>query len=582
MSIRCDGCGLEYAGAKGLGGLFAQPRSLARPAYLRMLLEVKRFHRHARRVLAAGDDDRDARPVPVRRRVLGVLRPALHGPARLVRLVDGARGGTGLPRSLPVRLPGQPRDAVGHRIAAVANRRRGIAQLRREGRQGLTSVRLATPVRSIRPDAPRVSRSVDGDGVRRAGSTRSSSRPTPTPPCRCSPTRLPANARCSARSATPATTRCCTPTSRCCPSADRARAVLELPDAAVRRRRRPTSSVSYDMNRLQQLPTATPYVVSLNAGDAVDPTTASSSGWTYEHPIYDLAAVAAQRRLPELADGRTAFAGAYHGWGFHEDGCRSGVEAARSSTGSRRGDRQRRRTTRSSHARTRRRSATGSATAAGRGWSTSTQVPRLPRGLRWLARFDARDHLGDPARVAAGQRRRPFSPTPASTCAAAGSLMLANARALGHVFNPISIHWCYAADGGLARSSPRCTTPTATGTRTCSAPSRTAAVTEYVDKQMYVSPFNPVDGRYRIAVSAARRASLRRLSPSSAMGSRRSSPRCKATRAAARRPLLADAVATAAGVVARQRPDPLAGGAAVPPRPARRTSSVHPPQEAVS
>ena len=28
--------------------------------------------------------------------------------------------------------------------------------------------------------------------------------------------------------------------------------------------------------------------------------------------------------------------------------------------------------------------------------------------------------------------------------------MLANARALGHVFNPISIHWCYAADGGLA------------------------------------------------------------------------------------------------------------------------------------
>ena len=37
MSIHCDGCGLEYAGAKGLSGLFAQPRSLARPAYLRML-----------------------------------------------------------------------------------------------------------------------------------------------------------------------------------------------------------------------------------------------------------------------------------------------------------------------------------------------------------------------------------------------------------------------------------------------------------------------------------------------------------------------------------------------------------------
>ena len=48
----------------------------------------------------------------------------------------------------------------------------------------------------------------------------------------------------------------------------------------------------------------------------------------YRHPVYDLAAVTAQRRLPELTTDRVAFAGAYHGWGFHEDGCRSGAEAA--------------------------------------------------------------------------------------------------------------------------------------------------------------------------------------------------------------------------------------------------------------
>ena len=49
----------------------------------------------------------------------------------------------------------------------------------------------------------------------------------------------------------------------------------------------------------------------------------------YTHPVYDGPALRAQRRLPELADERTAYAGAHHGWGFHEDGCRSGVAAAR-------------------------------------------------------------------------------------------------------------------------------------------------------------------------------------------------------------------------------------------------------------
>ena len=58
MSVRCEGCGLEYAGARKLGGLFPQASNALRPAYLRMLGEVVRFHRHARRLLAderAGD-----------------------------------------------------------------------------------------------------------------------------------------------------------------------------------------------------------------------------------------------------------------------------------------------------------------------------------------------------------------------------------------------------------------------------------------------------------------------------------------------------------------------------------------------
>jgi predicted NAD/FAD-binding protein len=46
--------------------------------------------------------------------------------------------------------------------------------------------------------------------------------------------------------------------------------------------------------------------------------------------VYTADSVAAQAMLPRLNDGRIAFAGAYHGWGFHEDGCLSGVRAAAS------------------------------------------------------------------------------------------------------------------------------------------------------------------------------------------------------------------------------------------------------------
>src|SRR5947208_12117709 len=56
MSVRCDGCGLEYAGGRGLRGLFAQPRRLLDLDFLRMLKQVKRFHRRAAAFLRATED----------------------------------------------------------------------------------------------------------------------------------------------------------------------------------------------------------------------------------------------------------------------------------------------------------------------------------------------------------------------------------------------------------------------------------------------------------------------------------------------------------------------------------------------
>ncbi|MET1060790.1 MAG: FAD-dependent oxidoreductase, partial [Nocardioides sp.] len=56
MSVWDIGSGLEYAGALGPRGLFPSRRNLARPAYLRMLVEIPRFHRRARALLATPDD----------------------------------------------------------------------------------------------------------------------------------------------------------------------------------------------------------------------------------------------------------------------------------------------------------------------------------------------------------------------------------------------------------------------------------------------------------------------------------------------------------------------------------------------
>ena len=65
MSIRCDGCGLEYAGARaGARGIIPRPSTLLRGRYLLMLLEVTRFYRRARALLAEAARGRNGRPGP--------------------------------------------------------------------------------------------------------------------------------------------------------------------------------------------------------------------------------------------------------------------------------------------------------------------------------------------------------------------------------------------------------------------------------------------------------------------------------------------------------------------------------------
>lgn len=326
MSVSCRECGLEYAGARGLGGLFARPRSLARPAYLRMLTEVTRFHRAARRHLEAGDDATT---------LGGFLRAGgytsyfiSHFVIPLVSAVWSAGAGDSL--RYPARylfaflsnhgalsVTGSPqwRTVVGGSRTYVE----------RAAKQ-LSAVETASPVRAVARHADGVEVRDDGDIVHSFDRVVVATHADTALSLLADPTD-------AERAALGAFTYSRNPTvlhtdATTLPAAPRARASWNyfLPACEAKTEQ---VLVSYDLTRLQRLPTATRHIVTLNPTTDIAPE-AIIAEMVYEHPIFTRESVTAQRWLPALNRDRTAFAGAYHGWGFHEDGCRSGVEAAAS------------------------------------------------------------------------------------------------------------------------------------------------------------------------------------------------------------------------------------------------------------
>lgn len=88
-------------------------------------------------------------------------------------------------------------------------------------------------------------------------------------------------------------------------------------------------SLSYWMNNLQNLPTDTPVIVTLNPGRSPDPDKVFDEH-VFSHPVFDSAAVAAQARLDAVQGlGNMWFCGAYQRYGFHEDGLLSAVNVCR-------------------------------------------------------------------------------------------------------------------------------------------------------------------------------------------------------------------------------------------------------------
>jgi uncharacterized protein len=326
MSVRCEECGLQFAGGRGARGLLAQPRRLLGRAYPRMLLEVMRFHRRAAEFLERSDpddlttygeflDQEGYSPYFVRHYAVPVVScvwssgadAALRYPARyLFRFLDhhGMLGITGSPQWYTV--VGGSRVYV-DRLAALlpdVRRHRAVTDITRHAD--------GVEVRDARGDVSEFDRVVLATHADQALSLLTD--PTDDE------VRVLKAFGYSTNEAVLHTD------DRLLPDVPVARASWNY----VVRGDGPQDSavVTYWLNRLQGHHVPEDLLVTLNARERIDPDKVLDV-MTYDHPVYTPEAVDAQRWLPALSGGRTAYAGAYHGWGFHEDGCRSGVEAAR-------------------------------------------------------------------------------------------------------------------------------------------------------------------------------------------------------------------------------------------------------------
>ena len=325
MSIRAESSGVEYAGAKGLSGLFPSLRTATDPRYLRMLGEVLRFHRAARRLLDdAGNDGPTIAEFLARERFSDFFRDHFMTPliAAVWSCAPDDAGDyparylfTFLHHHGMLTVFGSPtwRTVTGGSATYVER----IAARIDEVHKG-TAVRRITEC----PDGVRV---VDRFGtVRNFDAVVVATHPAqalamleePSSDARRILGAIPYSTN-HAQLHTDTTV---------LPTRPRARASWNY---LIPRDAETGVVVTYDLTRLMRIegPADRRFLLTLNGAHRVDPRSVLAET-TYEHPIYTTTSVAAQGELSTLGSARVTFAGAYHGWGFHEDGAASGLRAA--------------------------------------------------------------------------------------------------------------------------------------------------------------------------------------------------------------------------------------------------------------
>lgn len=327
MSITCAGCGLEYAGGRGLKGVLAVPKNLLRPAFVTMLWQVRSFHTAAKTYL----EDTDALDLTsfgdwlkandfgdyfIRHYAIPLVScvwssgdsVALEYPARylftflhhhgMLQLTDSPQWFT---------VVGGSSSYVTAIAATLPDIRRGDAVVS-VNRSGEAPVEVTTASGSTS--------GFDHVIIATHADTALSLLADPTP----EEERVLGAFEYSTNETVLHTD------ASILPSAEQARSSWNY---AMDDCNEPAASarVTYWMNRLQGHESSMDYLVTLNATHTLDPRSVLAT-MHYTHPAYTAALVAAQGDLASLNTTSTAFAGAHFGWGFHEDGCRSGYAAA--------------------------------------------------------------------------------------------------------------------------------------------------------------------------------------------------------------------------------------------------------------
>lgn len=325
---RADGRTLEWSGTS-LNSVFAQRDNLWNPHFLGMLKDLLRFNRLTTRIAERGEDAEMAQPIGE------FLAQHRFGPAfrdwYFLPMI-GCIWSCPTDQMLQFPIATMIRFCHNHGLIQIANRPRwftvagGARNYVEKIVARVADKRLNTPVRLVERDEGGVRVVTDGQAERfdevvfanHSGQALSLLRaPTDDEREALSAIRYQPNTAVLHTDAS------------VLPSKKMAWAAWNYERAASDDRESARVCLHYLLNKLQPLPFAQPVVVSLNPVQPIE-RSAIMGTFEYEHPVFDGPAIRAQKRMVDL-QGRhhTWYAGAWLGYGFHEDGLKSGLAVAR-------------------------------------------------------------------------------------------------------------------------------------------------------------------------------------------------------------------------------------------------------------